>query len=142
MHKLKTSQLKADSVRFFLGLKVSGPVQRNNFFLQTDDTMFQQEPFADSLPSPPRIEDIRVRHERQTLRRLPRTGAVMFMVRTYLTPLTDLRDEKEALYSLRSAIEAWPESMAKYKGRHVWWKEFAEWCEEVLGDYVPEQAEL
>lgn len=100
--------------------------------------MFQQEPFADSLPNPPRIEDIHIRHERQTLRRLPRTGAVIFLVRTYLTPVTTLREEKDNLYSLRSAIEAWPDAMARYKGRHVWREVFEAWCKEVLGDYVPE----
>jgi hypothetical protein len=127
----------ADNARFLLGLKVSSPVQRSNYFVQTNDAMFQQEPFADSLPSPPRVEDIHIRHERQTLRRLPRTGAVMFLVRTYLTPMTSLGDEKDNLYSLRSAIEAWPEAMASYKGRHVWGEVFGAWCEEVLGDYVP-----
>ena len=116
-------------------------MQRNNYFIQTNDTMFQQEPFADSLPTPPRIEDLRIRYERQTLRRLPRTRAVMFLVRTYLIPMTDLRDEKDSIYCLRSAIEAWPEEIAKYKGRHVWAAVFRFWCEEVLGDYAPEGME-
>jgi hypothetical protein len=101
--------------------------------------MFQQEPFADTLPSPPKIEDIYIRHERQTLRRLPRTRAVMFLVRTYLTPLTDLLEERDNLYSLRSAVEAWPEEIARYKGRHVWADVFRRVCDEVLGDYVPDE---
>lgn len=62
----------------------------------------------------------------------------MFLVRTYLTPLIDLRDEKDSLHSLRSAVEAWPEEMARYKGRHVWEGVLRSWCDEVLGDYVPE----
>ena len=124
-----------------MSLKVSRPVERNNYFVQTDDTMFQQEPFADSLPTPPKIEDIRIRYERQTLRRLPRTGAIMFLVRTYLTPMTDLQHEKDNLYALRAAIEAWPDAMAKYKARHVWEEPFGDWCREILGDYVPEGAE-
>ncbi len=103
--------------------------------------MFQQEPFADSLPAPPRIEDIHIRYERQTLRRLPRTAAVLFLVRTYLTPVTDLCGEKDNLHALRSAIEAWPEEIAKYKGKHVWGEVFGAWCKEVLGDYVPEEVE-
>jgi hypothetical protein len=106
--------------------------------MQVDDTMFQQEPFANSLPEPPKIEDIRVRHERQTLRRLPRTRAIMFLVRTYLLPITDLQREKENLYAFRSAINAWPEEIASYKGRHVWRGVFEGWADEVLRDYVPE----
>lgn len=105
--------------------------------MQMDDTMFQQKPFPDSLPCPPKIEDIRIRHERQTLRRLPRTRAVMFMVRTYLTPVTDLAEEKDNLWAFREAINAWPLEMAKYKGRHVWGQVFEEWCQRVLADYIP-----
>ena len=107
--------------------------------MQVDDTMFQQEPFANSLPEPPKIEDIRIRHERQTLRRLPRTRAVMFLVRTYLLPVIDLQREKEHLYAFRSAINAWPAEMAQYKGRHVWKEVFEEWCEDQLSrDFIPE----
>jgi hypothetical protein len=76
-----------------------------------DKTMFQQEPFPDSLPHPPKIEDIHIRHERQTLRRLPRSGAVMFMVRTYLTPVNILQDEKDNLFAFREAVNAWPPEM-------------------------------
>ncbi|KAF8865130.1 hypothetical protein BDZ45DRAFT_669020 [Acephala macrosclerotiorum] len=132
-------KLKKPMEKFFLGLKVSTPVQRNNYFVQMDDTMFQQEPFPDSLLHAPKIENIRIRHERQTLRRLPRTRAVMFMVRTYLTPVTALKDEKDNLWVFREAVNAWPPEMAKYKGRHVWGDVFKEWCQEVLGDYVPEE---
>ncbi|KAH7350773.1 hypothetical protein BKA65DRAFT_582791 [Rhexocercosporidium sp. MPI-PUGE-AT-0058] len=130
-------KLRKAMEKFFLGLKVSNPVQRNNWFIQVNDTMFQQEPFADSIEQPPRIEDIHIRYERQTLRRLPRTGAVMFLVRTYLVPITRLENELDNLYSLRSAINAWPAEMAKYKGRHVWNDTFEKWCGKVLGDYVP-----
>jgi len=123
--------------RFFLGLKVETPVQRNNYFIQTDKTMFQQEPFADSLPQPPKIENIHIRHERQTLRRLPRSGAVIFMVRTYLTPIQELQNERDKLFVLREAVQAWPPKMARYKGRHVWGDALAEFCDKALDDYVP-----
>jgi hypothetical protein len=52
-------------------------------------------------------------------------------------PLVELHNEKENLYTLRSAIRAWPEAMAKYKGRQAWEKTFESWCGEVLADYVP-----
>jgi hypothetical protein len=62
----------------------------------------------------------------------------MFLVRTYLLPVTDLQREKEHLYAFRSAINAWPEIFAQYKARHVWRDVFEAWCEKVLRDYVPE----
>lgn len=128
----------ADRRRFFLGLKVSSPVERNNYFIQTNNNLFQQEPFPEYLEKVPRIEDIHVRYERQTLRRLPRSGAICFCVRTYLTPLIDLHDEKDNVYVLRSATRAWPEAMAKYKGRKAWEETFERWCDEVLSDYIPD----
>ena len=100
--------------------------------------MFQQEPFPASLPKPAKVEDIRIRHERQTLRRLPRSGAVMFTVRTYLKPVVDLLEERESLYEFHSAVNAWPPEMAKYKTKHLWEDSFEEWYQKVMGDYIPE----
>ncbi|TVY34975.1 hypothetical protein LOCC1_G007882 [Lachnellula occidentalis] len=62
-------------IRFFLGLKGEKPVQPNCYFLKTDNMLFQQEPSADSLPYPSKIEDVHIRHETQKLRRFPRSGA-------------------------------------------------------------------
>jgi hypothetical protein len=43
-------------------------------------------------PAPPKPlpERMRLRVERQTLRRLPRSGAIVFMIRVYLTPFAEL----------------------------------------------------
>ena len=55
---------------------------------------------------------VRMRVERQTLRRLPRTGAIIFGIRTYLTPLEDLASEPNVPGRLASAIRSWPEDVA------------------------------
>lgn len=60
-----------------------------------------------------------LRVERQTLTRLPKTGAVLFSIRTYLTPLAQLRKES-CIDELVPAIEALPEDMAHYKRRKAW----------------------
>ncbi|TVY59599.1 hypothetical protein LSUE1_G010083 [Lachnellula suecica] len=129
---------QTDRTRFFLGLKIESPVQRNNYFIQMDKTMFQQEPFPAASLHQLQVEDVHIRHERQTLRRLPRSGAVMFMVRTYLTPLTILKEEKQNLFALRNAVSAWPAEMAKYKGRHAWGEVLSEFCGTVLKNYISE----
>jgi hypothetical protein len=41
-------------------------------------------------PPPPIPERMRLRVEHQTLRRLPRSGAIVFTIRVYLTPLAEL----------------------------------------------------
>jgi hypothetical protein len=87
------------------------------------------------------VEDIRIRYERQTLRRLPRSNAVLFMVRTYFLPVVDLLDEKESLYAFREAVNAWPPEMATYKAKQVWEAVFEEWYAKVM-DYVPPKSDV
>lgn len=123
--------------KFFYNIKVSSPMERINFFVQTTDTMFQQTPFEASLPNPPAPEDIRLRFERQTFRRLPRSGAVCFMVRTFLIPMTDLANEPGSLRDLILACRALPPDMAKYKARQVWIDTMETYCERVLGENFP-----
>jgi len=117
--------------RYFLKMKPE-PISRHNFFIQTNDVLFQQEPFLSELPEPPKIEEIRLRHERQTLRRLPKTRAILFTVRTYITPITDLQGEPESVRELLGAIRAMPPEIAKYKARQVWGSVVEGWCEQVL----------
>jgi hypothetical protein len=55
---------------------------------------------------------VRMRVERETLRRLPRTGAVVFGIRTYGTPLDALAAEPGIPGRLASAIRSWPLDVA------------------------------
>ncbi|KAI0723515.1 hypothetical protein C8Q76DRAFT_398233 [Earliella scabrosa] len=59
----------------------------------------------------------RLRTERQTLRRLPRTGAVVFTIRVYQTRLEELVRERGVPGRMASAIRSWPEDVARYKAR-------------------------
>ncbi|KAM3075085.1 hypothetical protein ACMFMF_005766 [Clarireedia jacksonii] len=97
-------------------------------------TLFQPHALAESLLERPRAEDIYVRAERQTLKRLSRSKAIVFMVH--------LLDEKENLESLRSAVRAWPDDLGRYKGRDVWGRVFEEWCDEVLEKNEPEPVDF
>lgn len=119
---------------FFLNLKVSAPVQRNNFFLQTTPSIFQQDPFPSFVDVPPAIEDIIIRHERQTLRRLPKSGAILFTVRTFFMPVTDLESEPESLRELVDSALAMPDEMALYKCRHVWMQTLQSWASTILAE--------
>lgn len=122
-------------------MKVSYPVERNNFFMQTNTVLFQQEPFAAHVGMEPKIEDIHIRHERQTLRRLPRSGAVLFMVRTYLKPVIGLESDPQSLWNLSQSIKAMPDVMADYKGRKIWGKVFESWSEQKLAGFKPSDDE-
>jgi hypothetical protein len=51
------------------------------------------------------------RTERQTLRRLPRTGAIVFTIRTYLDPIVELAKEPGIPGRMASAVRSWPEDV-------------------------------
>jgi hypothetical protein len=75
---------------------------------------------------------LRLRSERQTLRRLPRTGAIVFGIRTYLFKIEELARERGVADRLGSAIRSWPDDVGIYKGRKMYG--------EVLLNYLDECA--
>lgn len=76
---------------------------------------------------------LRLRSERQTLRRLPRTGAIIFGIRTYLFKVEELARERGVAGRLASAIRSWPDDVAIYKGRKMY--------RDILLGYLDECAE-
>jgi hypothetical protein len=67
-------------------------------------------------PVTPLPERMRLRVERQTLRRLPRSGAIVFTIRVYLTPLAELGPGEAG--RLAAAIRGVKEQEVVY--RSVW----------------------
>jgi hypothetical protein len=113
-------------------------MERYNLFIQTTTELFQDGPEAPP-PSPLilRPEHITVRRERQTFTRLEKSGAVLFTVRTYMQPLTDLSvDEIEGLMS---QIQGWEREMKNYKGWDHWGRVVEDWCESKLSQLQREQ---
>ena len=91
-------------------------------------------------PKATSISDVEIRTELQGLRRLPRTGAILFTVRTYMNPLTDLAEEPEALNNLWDSVRNFPEPIAAYKVKDLWIDVFEQYCQQVLGRQAPEPA--
>lgn len=85
--------------RLFDGIRVGAPIWRANYLVYADPDLHQ-----------PRREDDRrvagsdgphwLRVERQALRRLADTGAVVFSIHTYVLPMAALTDEDRAALSL------------------------------------------
>lgn len=107
--------------RILTHLKVDAPVQRANWSVMTDTTLFL--PAAHAHP-PERLvglipqtagERLFLRVERQTLRRLPETGAIVFGIRTYLDPLAVLAPWPDLAAGLYQAVSGVSEEMAAYK---------------------------
>jgi hypothetical protein len=80
------------------------------------------------------VEDLHFRSERQTLRRLPRSKALLFTVRTYFEPITVIAKEPHVPGRLAEAIRNWDDVVAHYKGRAHW--------EHLLLPYLDSQSRL
>ncbi|GAB5450587.1 MAG: DUF3445 domain-containing protein [Halioglobus sp.] len=99
--------------RFLNHLKPQQPVQRLNWSLQTTADLCQRVPRA---PAEGADTPLFYRCERQTLRRLPGSGAIVFTIRVYVHPLDTLQAFEGAGAALFAAVEKTAPEMAQYKG--------------------------
>jgi len=106
--------------RFLVSLKAGRLAQRLNWSVMDDPTLFQ--PTGHGLvegESPITPDDagerLVLRVERQTFRRLPQTGGIVFGIRVHVTPLAAVAATPEEAMRLREAVLALPPDMARYK---------------------------
>lgn len=83
--------------------------------LDTDALYQAVDGTAAPRPSVPTVDDVHVRVERETLRRLPNTGCVLFTIRTYITALSSVADDIERFGRLTQAVAAMPDDVRAYK---------------------------
>lgn len=119
-------KLEKGMMNFFRRVQPNSPVLRNNYFIQVDDNLAWSDSIgaeddhgigwvtADKNKA---IEHHWFRSERQSLRRLPRSGGVVFTIRTYFHPITEIAQQPYVPGRLASAIRSWGEDVASYKGR-------------------------
>jgi hypothetical protein len=104
--------------RFFASIQVARPVWRVNWSLVDQPTLFlppEHRGHPQPISAARAGEQLWLRVERQTLRRLPRSGDVVFGIHTYVDPLADAIDSAEAARALALRIREMPEPMARYK---------------------------
>lgn len=105
--------------RFFEHLKPGPHFERFNWSLQAGDTLAQFPGSPATATTSSADAALFYRVERQTLKRLPETGAIVFTIRVYLHPLEALETMDGALPALIEAVDATPEPLARYKGFHL-----------------------
>jgi hypothetical protein len=124
-------QLAAPVDRFLGRLRVGAPVWRANWNLVDDDALCQAylpEPGRRLGCTPNNVADlVHLRVERQTLRRLPASGAIAFGIGVHQEPLRALETAPEELSRLLSAIRALPPETFSYKGLAAFWPELEAW---------------
>ena len=114
--------------RFFEKLAVDKPVWRLNWTIHA-----HSEPFQPVAPQIGRIEpaefaeSVSLRIERQTLRRLPASGDVLFTIRTYIKPLGEIARDPETARRLAAAIENLPPAMRAYRSMATFADELIGW---------------
>lgn len=101
---------------------------QNNYFIQVDDQLAWSSSIGpedgepgtvswDTAEKNKAIEHHWFRSERQSLRRLPRSGGVVFTIRTYFHPITEICEEPYVPGRLASAVRSWGDDVSKYKGK-------------------------
>lgn len=68
-----------------------------------------------SRPTHPTLDDLHVRVERETLRRFPRTRAILFTIRTYVTPLRSVIADPDDRAAIARIVDAMPIDVRGYK---------------------------
>ena len=68
-----------------------------------------------SRPALPSTDTLHVRVERETLRRFPRTGCVLFTIRTYVARLDDVAADGVHRNRLAAAVDLMPGDVREYK---------------------------
>ena len=124
------SKLEKGMMNFFRRIQPNAPVLRNNYFMQVDDELAWSHSIgpedSDGVTAKEgwftaeknkAIEHHWFRSERQSLRRLPRSGGVVFTIRTYFHPVVEVAQEPGVPGRLASAVRSWGDDVAKYKGR-------------------------
>jgi Haem-dependent oxidative N-demethylase, alpha subunit-like len=115
-------KLAARVDRFFKNLAADAITWRANWLIHATPELFQaghklDAATAAAITSANAGERLWLRVERQTLRRLPQSGAVLFTIRTHLTPLGQAICSGKDARDLAAVIRSMPDAVAHY--RHV-----------------------
>ncbi|ANB11986.1 hypothetical protein AWJ20_214 [Sugiyamaella lignohabitans] len=113
--------------RFFHKIEVGKWVQRYNWSIQGHTNLYaptlnhakKGAKLKAINPDELDFDKVFLRVERQVLTRLPNTKHLLFTIRTYVTPLSQIREEDRAL-ELVEAIDNLPDNVAHYKKRDEW----------------------
>jgi hypothetical protein len=135
-------KLESSMMKFFSRLGCEELYARNNYFIQVDDSLAWSWSIGgedssglswQTAEKNRAIEHHWFRSERQSLRRLPKTGAIAFTIRTYFHPITEIAQEDYVPGRLASAIRSWGDDVSRYKGKERY--------EEVLLEYLDKEHE-
>jgi hypothetical protein len=107
------------------------PVWRRNWFVHDTPELHLPAP-PPPPPAPVVVPDgLWLRSERQTLRRLPSSGAILFTIRTRLAPLAVVAARPDIAAGLAAAIRSWSPELVEYRNAAGWRDGALAWLEAV-----------
>ncbi|KAI1819857.1 hypothetical protein F4861DRAFT_534121 [Xylaria intraflava] len=122
-------KLEKGMMNLFRRLKPEEIVGRHNYFFQADDDLGWSRSIGPedsdinghagwhTAEKGRSIDNYYYRSERQTLRRLPRSGGIVFTIRTYFHPIKEISEEDYVPGRLASAVRSWGDDVSRYKGK-------------------------
>ncbi|KAG7086669.1 hypothetical protein E1B28_002609 [Marasmius oreades] len=133
-------KMKFSMDRFFSNMPCDKPIQRGSWGLEDGQPLFvlpgSHEMIARETRQRPdmKVEDIYLRVDWQTLRRLPRSKAIVFNFKALFTPMTDFRNEPYIPRLLLKILREGKPSILQYKGlwhtEHVALPALEKWAKE------------
>ena len=121
--------------RFFSGIAADQLYMRLNWSVLDDPALFQPTGHGRQELDPtitPRslAERVHIRIERQTFRRLPVSGALVFGIKTLVDPIGTIADTPELAAAMLGSLRTMPDDMRRYKSLAPFAGALESWLEE------------
>ena len=129
--------LEAPVNRFLHAMKSEGISVRMNWTLQVGKALFTPSSSDVEIQNPDDIPDnLYLRAERQTFRKLPETGWIVFGIGTHIAPLGLWQDAPEMLSGLQDAVVDLSPEMRAYRGMHRYEAAFHKYVDSIANRQV------
>jgi hypothetical protein len=117
--------------RFFNNLSADALVWRANWAIHDSPTLFKaaRDHTPTMVTSSNAGETLWFRVERQTFRRLPQSGAVLFTIRTHLTQLGQAICSGKSARDLAAVIRSMPEAVLNYRHMNAFRPALLDWLD-------------
>lgn len=127
-------KIGATTDRYLKMMSADQPVWRINWNVHDTDELFQPRGHGRNTPDPAITPEnagskLFLRLERQTLRRLPVSGDILFTIRTYIRPLSDFANRPDVARNLAGALRNLPPETSGYKSQGVFFAAALKWLD-------------
>lgn len=119
-------------------MRVDSPIMRFNYAIDNSPELFHIHSHhnlsSEQLAQPLTLDQLYLRVERQFLQRLPKTRAMIFSIRTYVTPIREVTSDRVVAKALRTSVRSYTEDVAIYKNKPLWEAVLEQHLSELLDD--------